>query len=860
MDINTQYARAWAAENVWSAPRASGHYRLQPRRLTVSAGAFRQVSVATTREDTPDRFSRWHIYQIGGIDPNFFNMFYRVDEWISLIEVMNHNKLMTNVYAANGVEVPRSDVFYKFNAYGNFLMAVRINKLTKFNYSTDTLSFRMFANRWWNTEEGVNSPTPFKVVGRTVEGTGQISAFIASYNADLAAAEHPFQVNYWRNGVRQAALVPSDIKVGDAVEYIVDGSIYRRHETTIGTTPFFSSTRDTRQKYLVHLPKPDSITFPEMRMADFYVRQSSRKESTYLHANSDYYIRGLTHNDFSVAANVVNSIVSNYNTMWGSGTNLNNYRLEVFMRRSEVEHDLVLDTSFVAELYKLPESEIVKAMVGVDAVVPFWTAAALEQSGYNAIIYADKECDITGELLEKGLGYYATARILANTPLTVKSPGANGYVELPFMLCRGSTVYEYDAQGHFLGWSHHYTGNRFFVKNELATRVEVISGLGGNLLEETHGRTELTLAQDRNWKVYSRQRVGGIFTGKPVDVTGTNKYSLVNGVFKWLDTDISRYPTVRSDARFFAADYNVVASEGILQIPIITSQMHGDLTSTQPIGIPLGQLDVIFNGRSLIYGIEYFYRDGTIFITAKQYIHLGVNGLHKVHIRFMGFCREDMSIWPEGDAGFVFHGKVSHNLRYNLRFGRVMRAVVAGGLTDINTPAFAEDDAGPDPDNPLNGKPYVVKDIFVPLRPYMSKDTWTMIKEANDRSKIVSDFLTKHNPSPVLTQLQTVQGKHMLYSPFMGKIISDMSFGRLVLPNTMQFTQQQVSTICKNYEYLLEVDPTRMKLDDRFVIIQPHLNLGPISVQANAYAFLDAVNRFYLSSKVTFGNAVSVYS
>jgi len=674
----------------------------------------------------------------------------------------------------------------------------------------------------------------------------------------VATLEHPFQIAYWHNGVRKATLVAGDIKVGDAVEYIIDGSIYRKQTFTVGELEAFLSTMDNRQKYLVHLPKPEGSTFPEMHLSDMYVRHKTHSESIFLHRSSAWAIRGLTHNDFSVAVNVMNAVINSHNTLYTTGTNVNNYQLDVFMRRSAAEHELVLDTGFVAELYKLPDVEITKAMVGPDSTIPFWRAAELEKSGYNKLVYAERVCDITGQMIEEGLGYYALASILANTPMYVINPGSSGFVELPFMLSRGATIYEYDENGFFLKWYHHYTGTRYYVQDERCHMVEVVSGLGGNMLEEIHGQSDVALATDRNWRVYSRQRIGGAFTGKPVDVTGTDKYEIVQGKFIWKDTDISRYPTVRSDARFFAADYDVVIAEGVLQIPLLTSQTHAGVTSSSPIGIPLGQLDVIFNGRSLVYGLQYFYLNGTIYITAKAYAHLSVNGVHKVHVRFMGFCQDDMSIWPETDTVFIVHGKASHNHRFNLRYGRVMRAIINGSLTDLKTPTFAEDSSDPDPSNPMNGAPYVIKDLFIPLKPYMSKDTWTMIKQANERSKAVSDFLTLRSPGPDLSATQAVITKHLLYSPFMAKIISDMTYGRLTLPNATSFTQQQVATLCKNYEYLLEVDPARMKLDARFVNIQPHLNLGPISVQANAYAFLDAVNRFYMAGKVNLANSVSI--
>ncbi len=114
--------------------------------------------------------------------------------------------------------------------------------------------------------------------------------------------------------------------------------------------------------------------------------------------------------------------------------------------------------------------------------------------------------------------------------------------------------------------------------------------------------------------------------------------------------------TLRSDRKFFAADYNLVPSDGQLRVSLLTLQNSQTGVSSLPLAIPLGQMDVVLNGRSLIRGMEYFYKDGVVYITAKRYMNFTPGAVQEVHVRFFGFCDSNGNLRPEGDVGFIQHG------------------------------------------------------------------------------------------------------------------------------------------------------------------------------------------------------------
>lgn len=862
MDINNPYLRAHASQFVWLAPYQDKHFTLRPARITSAAGSIKRIKVAYDEIQLPDAYSRWHVYQIGGIDPLFFNLFYRLQEWTPMSAACNAKKMVVNIYNSDGIEVPRFDSHYCYTQQGSLIIAVRINRSIPIAFGTSEITLRVFSNRWWETTEGLSNTTGFDVQGRRIENAGDITAFSAQYAAAAALAEAPYQLQYFRNGVRTKNYVQASVAVGDTVEYVLDGSIYRKEEAVVSSMHSFESTMDAKAKSFLHLPKAGVVledTFANARGHDFYIEGTIANPPSYLlHRAGVETIRPLTHNDFSLLTAAVHrtsmALLNN-----GAGSQTFNHKVVVLMRRSASEKPMLNEGNYIQELYKLNDQDIVSAIVGSQSTVDVWRAASLEAGGYSAVSYSNRQCDITMEDIERGYGYYAMAKVLADSPAAVVNPGATGFVPVSYMIAAGGgTMYEYDEDGLLLGWHHHYVGNLYYVKNNLTRTVEMIAGLGGQALDEMHGVVSATLRNDCNYKVYERSTINGVVQPGFVDVTGSDKYTLVDNVFTWLSTDITSYPTVRSDRKFFAADYDLVASDGQLRVTLLSIQNHNGATSSRQMVIPMGQMDVMINGRSLIRGLEYFYRDGTVYITAKRYFNFEPGGVQKVHIRFYGFCDADGKLRPEGDVGFIQHGVLSRNNRFDVRDGRVVRIIAGGQLMRRDQLEVSEESITVDPTNASNGYPYMIRDAWVPLRPYVAQDTWGLIEEAYNKSKEVSDYLTVRIPEVDRGDIVTITQRHQVISPFLCSILFDLLYNRLAIPAKTSFTRQEVATLCKSYETYLEVDPINFNIDERYVIVHPHGQSTPIAVNVNVYRFMEAVISYYAPGKVELTNALVI--
>ena len=819
---------------------------------------MRVTTVAGYALDLPDSFSRWQVFQIGGVAPSVFGMLTRSYAWVNAAVQANENKTVVRLFSNAGVVAGLSDVFYRYTQAGNLLVVVRMHQRTPINWSSATIFLQVYSNTYWKTAGGVANQVGFEVAAELLETSTEISNFAVLYAAALATATDPIQLSFWHNGLKKdyAAV---NMTVGDSVFFELDGSIKKRISFSLAGLETFDSTLDNIRKYLLHPPKDADGT-----IIDYYDdneiflvgSDATKKALLYPRVNIED-VRQLTHRDYAVSVSDVTFQAANLRILGGGDQPTQ--KLELVVRKSGYNRALIYEHSFIHELYKLDEVHIKRALTGIDATVPFWRAAYLEASSYPALMRAADICDVTYPLVEQAYGYHAMARALAFTPTKVTNPGNNGFVPVPYLLMHGCTAYEYDVDGHFIGWHHHYVGDRYFVQSTACTKVELLAGLGGNVLDEDHGVRNATLRSDCNYRVYLRQNVGGKIQSTFQDVTGSNKYTLdENGAFVWLGNSITDYPTVRSDRRFLAVDFETDITDGRIAVSLLTHQKHGINTLTQALGIPLGQIDVIFNGYSLTRGVHYFYQNSQAVISARDYVDQTPGAKQKVHVRMYGFCRTDGSLYPEGDFGFIEHGLLSNNNRFDVRDGRVTRVIVDGALRTMDELVFSEDSKQVAPLDATNGQPYMVKDIFVPLKPFTEPDTWVMIEQARANTKIVSDYMTLMAPQVDRGPVQAVTRKHELVSPFLAKILYDLIYGRLGLPAQSSFTRQEVIELCKAYEPLLQTDPLSQDLDTAYVVIQPHTKTTPVGVTPKQWQFLNQVVQLYAAGKVDLNSSLSV--
>lgn len=848
------YLRDHAYKNVWCTPDQDNQLIIKLAKISALGGVKTKAKVLWKTEYLPDNTSFWNVYQIGQVHPLILGLFPMSHNWVKFSDTCNEQKMIADIYTDSGVNIPRFQTYYKYNEDRNLIVAVKKNPKVAFDFNKDDIYLRVYTNQFFNTLRSNNVTDFIKVEGANPLTTQAILDFQTLYNtySSLEGA-----TNVFVNGFKVDTVDLINVAVGDIVEFVYDSSIYKVIDFRVGDLLEFSSTLDLKKKYLLHYSGADNGVIDYQDDIDvFLLREvgNARHKGLYYHKNQADALRNITHRDYSI---IVPYIV-NYNRVFQANQTTQpvlstaDIYVRLHIRKSGYHRPLVFEHNRIHEMYKMDDENIVKSMLGIDSTVTNWRAEVLEESGYSEIMRS--ECrDVTNDLVQKAYGYNAISKILGDTPQNTYDFSSKKAVDVPYGLQTGSTAYEYGADGLLLGWYLHPVGARYTCVNNSTHRVEFINGIGGDHLEEHYNVHNAPAPNKHSYRVYECKTMSGVADNKFKDITGViGKYKIENNRFIWLDSNPSNYPMLRSNARFLAKDLSINVTKGEVKFALTQLQKRGASWSEWIMHVPMGEIDVFLNGKSLIKNLDYIVQFPNVVIINKEYLVNPATEAQKIHVRHMGFCKYDLTLDEFGDYGFIVHGLLSNNNKYDIRDDKVLRVTVGGALKARDDLVFSEFHQGVSVINALNGQPYQVKDIVVPFRGLTQDDTYNLREKSILVDKVVSDYLTLKIPQPARGNPSAIVDRYEVFSPFCNKVIYDLDSDALLIEDKV-YKDQEIFDLCKKYEPLMKFDPTsqEFEVDDRFVIVHPH-NLGfVVNLPLYKYRFLQQVVRIYNRNKVT---------
>lgn len=851
-----------AYKNVWCVPDQDNQIILEPARLTPYDGATESTKVIWRNIALPDLDSTWHVYQIGQVHPLILGLFPKNNEWTSFEETCNRQKMICDIYTVNGVQIPRFETFYLHNLDRNLIIAVKKNSKIPFNFNNDKVFLRLYSNQYFNSLRANSADDFIHVTGQKITSTQDTLDLQASYDSYVA---RPIGETYaFVNGLKVNAINLVNIAVGDIAEFIYDSSIYKVIDFAAKDLREFNSILDLKKKYLLHYSGADNGTIDFQDDIDVFViydTGSGKHKGLYYNKNDEDAMRMVTHRDYSVCVpyftryfaeitkTVLNGVIADINKVY--------IRLQI--RKSGWYRALTFEHNRIHELYKMSDENIQAAMLGLDSTVPNWRAENLENSHYTQIMRSDPRF-VTNEMVQYGYGYNAISKIIADTPNPTYNYSSTKAVDVPYLQQQGCTAYEYDVDGKLLGWYPFAGGVRYTCANATCVNVELIPGVGGNILDETYNFSAEQLNPLLSYRVYSCEKLSGLPNNKFVDVTGDDTmYRVENNVLIWLASNITTYPMIRTDGRFLAYDTTAVMNDGQLKLTLNHLQKRNTTTSNWVMQVPMGEIDVFLNDRPIIKDLDYFINFPDIIVTNKEYLVDAINQPQRFHIRFTGFCKDDFTLTKENDVGFIEHGLLSNNNQFDLRDDKVLRLIVDGALKTREDFTFSELHTGVSVINALNGRPYQIRDMVIPMRGITRDDTYSLRASSLAVDKSVGEYLTKKLPQPPRSPVNAIANRYQIFSPFICKIIYDLAANRLVLADKI-YSVQEMFLLIKPYEYLLKFDPSQQmnKVDDRYVIIHPHSLTTVIQLSLNKYRFLQTVVNKYCNGLVSVSPFVQI--
>lgn len=845
------YLEAHALSNVWCAPYQDNQAILELARLTPVGGAFNYFKVQQSTVWLPVKQQRFHVYSIGQVNPMLLGI-YPKWTWNTFAAACNKSNLMVDLYANSGLEMPRTQSWYMITENHDLIVCTLVQPRIAIDLDTEPLFLRVYSNAYYRSQAATDASAKIYVEGRTPLNTDDI----LTLQNDLAAyTTMPGAVYSFVNGFKVSSIDLFTVTVGDVVEFVYDASVYKIVDFPMTVLQSFTSTLDTKAKYLLHYPgNVNEIDYEDD--IDVFImmpQPSNRSLGVYYHRNAGDSLRMVTHKDYSIVPAYINAFCSDQD--WDPMA----CTVRLHIRNGGWDRSLVFDNNRIFELYKLPDNEIVGAMIGVNSTVSNFQAAVLEDSAYTAIMGSLMPVLAKSEV-EEAYGYNAISKLLGDTPQIVTTESSQNVVTVPYGLQTKSTGYEYDVNGHLLGWTSHQIGAIYPTGFTAATMVELISGTANTQLDESYGVLSTTLDPSTDYRMYTCPLVGGQPTNVWTDVTGTGAYGIVNGVLTWLIDRTKFYTLVRGDRFFLGYSLDLTTSDGLLEFTLTHRALRNGTVTNWIMQIPMGELDLWLNGKALVEKVDYFVNFPQIVIVNKNFL-IPANATQHVDIRFTGFCNSDFTRTPQDDTGFVQYGILSNNNRFDIRDDKVLRIQVNGAVLRRDQLLFQENTGGVSVPNALNGTPYLVRDIVVPLRGNTDVDTYTMRAESIVIDNAVSAYMTQFFPMPEPTGEDQIEQQYPIYSPFACKLLYDMNSGLLDDPRMyQQYADAVVTELCAPYLYLLKMDPTQAGLvpDTRFVIIHPHNLNTVISTSIYHYRFLLRAVNLYLNGLVNLASFVSI--
>lgn len=845
--VSEDYLLGHAYHHVWCTPEQDKQAIIRPARITPINGVWTSFSYQWRRIKLPVRGAdtRFHVYQIGQVHPMILGLLKKPGVWISAKSVMEEENILLDVYTSKGIMIPRALCWYIVTGDENLLIAIRKpfdrnEKLVDVSLDEEDVFVRLYSNAYFNSIRADFQDNAIQVKSLRCESIEQINAFQAEAN-NLPTYGGVF---FYVNGRRVSKVNLITAKPGDYIEYVFDASIKREISFKVRDLQEFESTLDNVHKFLLHYPgQSDQIEYQDD--VDLYLCKSVGGEhwmGAYIHKNDSRTLRMVTHRDYSVPVMRVNGVQAANPFLIGAET-----ELRVTIRHSGHVKPLIFENNRVFELYKLSESRIMEAMVGIESNVSVWEASSLEASGYTQLM-RQPQGGVTRALVQQAYGYNAMSKILGDTPQRVELFSGQKVVKIPEALRGCCTVYEYDAEGRLLYFTPQTVDNTYSCQAPDAEFVEVIYGIGGVTLDISENTPTGTLDPTHNYRFYTAEGVGGIRTGEWIDRTGDAYYLIEDNQYQWV-TVPGTHTRILSNKHHLAYSFKMAPIAGVFEFDL-TVFKDG---AYRKLDIPLGELDIFYNGYSLIENLDYVVRGARVVVTAKKYYDETV-AEQTFTVRFKGFCNKDLSRTPAPDVGFVYHGTLSANNRYDVRDDKVLRIVCGGTVRQKSDLHFAEDGISVNIDNADNGMPYAIRDIVVPMNNYLidgelADKTYEHRAAAMAIDEEISDYLTLRRQQPPIDYPNVIQqNRYVLYSPFLSRIMDDLMTG--VLDDYMfyeHFGDLWLRDKIAPYLPLLEFDPvgTGMSIDTRYVTVHVHPYSSYVTMNLHHIRVLERVAKLY---------------
>lgn len=887
-----------AVNNVWANPEQDKQLIYKTARVTPTYGTRHSFKVMQEKHTVPSQFkgSKFHVFQIAFIPESVVNLTLSYD-WRRVSTLCNMRNMVIDIYLQAGLMLPRSECWIKTTNNGALILAVKQDRLIEFN-TTDSIKddvlmnhvpyIKFYTANYFSVDSSLGSPRDVNVYGKRIESSSDIVSFSENYQTYSAQVGKLYG---YINGWFVDDIKPSDITVGDYVEFVYDSSIKIYNSVSMDNVPTFTSdvTNDDRH-FLFHPNYQEEIHYFDD--IDFYLVSESGSYSgkgLYINRNLKSNIKMMTHQGYSIAHEIIQSLT---NSTLPELSNADSLKIVYVVRNSSFNRGLVSNKTRLNRFMALAinDTRVPQFKYENDLPLEEWKYRNIESAPINTL-YGVKYSDLTPELIRDAYGYHTSARELAPPahPVIVDDNDGTRSIDIPSLFVYGCTVYEYTPEGVLLGFYTHTGGTTYLPANIETGWVEIVSGMAtdGSMV----GDEGLFLNIDSNFEYRFYLDQGNGY----VDVTDTPNYIVSDNVATWQNVGVDDKSLVLNDKYFFCQEFVFNQGDPVLVADVGYFTGDGNDRTFKSTNIPCAEVDVWVNGSSMAEGIDYFVVWPKVIVTNKNKVR-DKNFTNTVIVRARGHAPSDLIYKPCDDSGFIKWGVFSRNDKYDIHWDQSLRCTINGRAVMPQNilyktegenlyypyPGVFESEyttidqlrnvdgngvitvLGYDQTHPLNGYPYSIRDSYTGLTAVLPGSTRDYRETMKDLDARMGSYLSEVLPEIEPPVNNTIVQKYPIVSPFMAACID--SIINEEIPQSVwdkfDYDEVEVRTATEHFSYLLQGDPTQDHiynvLDLEIADLHAHPYYEKLPVNFNQYRFLEFVAHVILFDRVDISRFLTI--
>ena len=677
IDVKTAL-RNYANNNAWGKPHVDKHFLINPNKLTSDYGVRGSFSLPGFSYPVPTTTKTYVVYGFGGINPAFLGMFGQNHMWRSLEEISVSEDIVINAFinhrslVLSGVHVLLID-----NSYLVFAVEKELNKAMLGNDME--LYIRFYSNSFFTSDEGLNH-VGVLMKSTKVNDLQDAATLLSDYNlrnyVDIGNT-------YWfRNGYLTNKPAVSRIDLGDTLQYVWDSSGQGYFDLPYDDLTVFTSTLDSRPKYLILMPEYFGNKFTFFDDLDIYIcgyDSDNQMKGMFYDRVVESDLRQVGYCDWSIDVSRVNAFISEQ-----SGEILSTrVFIRVYVRQTSDIDMQVGDGQFLRDLYSIDYSTRDNILAGTVATLPFWKAAALEESSFMNWV-GRKSSELTIENVKGVFNHYGTMQALQIPVAT------SGQWIMPELAKEASLVINFDTNGD-LHSIVKYGYNTIHSKENGITNIMVLCGE-----EVTSGIAldTVSLPIDGPCGNYDQERF--YFD------TSENKWTLAAlGTDYTYDslTDTVTWSEEHIDGELRKRQSNIYATRSLVCSfeelgEAIDIFEDGSIAET---GFGFTSVYVWINKKRGVEGLDYTVDGFKVYVTNRHYVKYDLDKYGEVvPVSIVIVAAGLTSDARENDFGFIANNMVNHNMSVELVRNRNLTLFINGQYRELESVYLAEDYHGDD--------------------------------------------------------------------------------------------------------------------------------------------------------------------